>query len=196
MNSRDFYAAAQMRRHLYGSLLPYLIIYKHLSHNIFFNLILIVLHFQIFLNYFMLLRSVDSHLQSVVTLRSLLTQVNSHFTFTPSLIKETHSIKEHSIFTLHHMYSIHTTDNMTRSTSVIPDIQGKYFEDHLEEHHILSLFNSGVKIGDLLPKYQDLFPAIDLIVIQIGSNNCSTWDNETSILTKIQHFLLQIERKI
>ena len=142
----------------------------------------------------MLLRSINSHLQFVVTLRSLLTKVNSHCTFTPSLIKETHSIKEHSIFTLHHMYSIHTTDNMTRSTSVIADSQGKYLEDHLEEHLILSLFNSGDKIEDLLPKCQDLFPSFDLIIIQIGSNNCSSWDNETAILTKMQHLYEEINK--
>ena len=85
---------------------------------------------------------------------------------------------------------------MTRSTSVIADSQRKYFEDHLQEHHILSLFNYWDKIEDLLPKYQDLFPSFDLIIIQIGSNNCSSWDNETSILTKMQHLLLQIERKV
>ena len=142
----------------------------------------------------MLLRSINSHLQSVVTLRSLLAQVNSDFTFTPSLIKETNSIKEHLIFTLHHMYSMHTTDNMTISTSVIADGQGKYFEDHPEEHQILSVFNSGDRIEDLLPKYQDFFPSFDLIIIQIGSNNCSTWDNEISILTKMQHLYEEINR--
>ena len=53
---------------------------------------------------------------------------------------------------------MHTTDNMPSSTLATADVQGKYFEDHLEEHHILPLFNSGDKIEDLFPKYQDVIP--------------------------------------
>ena len=36
---------------------------------------------------------------------------------------------------------------------VLAESHGKFFEDHIEEHHILSLFNSGEKIEDLFHKY-------------------------------------------
>ena len=71
------------------------------------------------------------------------------------------------------------------TTLVIADSQGKYFEDHLEEHHILSLFNSGDKIEDL-SKYSDLFPSFNTITIQIGSNNCLIKEDTAIILTKMQ----------
>ena len=66
---------------------------------------------------------------------------------------------------------IHTSENMT--TLVLADSQGKYFGDHLEDHHILTLFSSGDKIEDLFEKYQDIIPSFDLIIIQIG-NKCDT----------------------
>ena len=77
---------------------------------------------------------------------------------------------------------MHTTDNMPNSTLVIADNQGKYFKDHLQKHHILSLFNSWGKIENLFPKYQDKIPSFDMITIQIGSNNCSSRDNEEYVL--------------
>ena len=84
---------------------------------------------------------------------------------------------------------IQPTDNMT--TLVIADSQGKYFEDHLEEHHILSLFNSSDKIEDL-SKYSDLFPSFNTIIIQIGSNNCLIKEDATIILTKMQQLYEEI----
>ena len=70
------------------------------------------------------------------------------------------------------------------STLVLADSQGKYFENILEEQHILTLFNSGDKREDLFPKYTDVVPSFNLIIIQIGSNN--SLDNEVTILTKMQ----------
>ena len=69
--------------------------------------------------------------------------------------------------------SVHAFANCLQSfTLVLADIQGKYFDDYIGEHHILSLFNSGDKIEDLFQKYQDKIPSFDLMIIQIGSNNC------------------------
>ena len=59
------------------------------------------------------------------------------------------------------------------------------------EHHTLSLFNSGDKIGDLLPKYKYIIPSFNLIIIQIGSNNCLR-KNEAVIPTKKQHLFEEI----
>ena len=70
------------------------------------------------------------------------------------------------------------------TTLVLADSQGKYFDNLLEEHHILTLFHSGDKIEDLFPKYKDVIPSFDLIIIQIGSNN--SLDNEVIILTEMQ----------
>ena len=81
------------------------------------------------------------------------------------------------------MPSKHSTDNMT--TLVLADSQGKYFDNLLEEHNILTLFNSGDKIEDLLPKYGNLIPAFSLVIIQIGSNNCPR-DDEATIMNKLQ----------
>ena len=57
------------------------------------------------------------------------------------------------------------------TTLVLADSQGKYFEVHLEEHHILSLFNSGNKVEDLFLKYQDVIPSFNNIIIQIGEEH-------------------------
>ena len=67
---------------------------------------------------------------------------------------------------------------------VLADSQGKYFDNLLEEPHILTLFNSGDKIEDLLPKYRDAIPSFNFIIIQIGSYNSQ--DDEVTILTKMQ----------
>ena len=77
------------------------------------------------------------------------------------------------------------------ATLVIADSQGNYFEDHLEEYHILSLFNSGDKIEDL-SKYSDLFPSFNTIIIQIGSNNCLIKKDAAIILTKMQQLYEKI----
>ena len=61
----------------------------------------------------------------------------------------------------YHMHFMCISDNMT--AMVLADRQGKYFEDHLEENHILSLFNSGHKIEDLLPMYADCIPPLIII---------------------------------
>ena len=91
--------------------------------------------------------------------------------------------------TRHHNHLIHTTDNMT--TLVLADSQGKYFKDHLEEHNILILFNSGDRIEDVFPKYGNLLPSFKLVIIQIGSNNCPK-DDETAVLEKMQHLFEEI----
>ena len=67
---------------------------------------------------------------------------------------------------------------------LLADSQGKYFDNLLEEHHILTLFNSGDKIEDLLPKHMEVIPSFNLIILQIGNNNSR--DNEVTILTKMQ----------
>ena len=48
----------------------------------------------------------------------------------------------------------------------------------------MTLFNSGDKIEDLLPKYMEVIPSFNLIILQIGNNNSR--DNEVTILTKMQ----------
>ena len=70
---------------------------------------------------------------------------------------------------------------------VLAGSQGKYFDNLLEEHHILTLFDSGDKIEDLLPQYRDVIPAFNFIIIQIGSNNSQ--DDEVTILTKCNNYL-------
>ena len=56
-------------------------------------------------------------------------------------------MKRARILDKHHNHLIHTTDNVT--SLFLADSQGKYFKDHLEEHHILTLFISGDKIEDI-----------------------------------------------
>ena len=90
----------------------------------------------------------------------------------------------------HQMLSRHCTDNM--ASLVLADSQGKYFDNILEEHHILTLFNSGDKIEDLLPKYRDVIPSFKFIIIQIGSNNSQ--DDEVTILTKMKQLFEEICR--
>ena len=63
----------------------------------------------------------------------------------------------------HQMLSRHWTDSM--ASLALADSQGKYFDSLLEEHHILTLFNSGDKIEDLLPKYRDVIPSFNFIII-------------------------------
>ena len=63
-------------------------------------------------------------------------------------------------------------------------LEGKHFENHLEEHHILSLFSSGNKVEDLCSKYKDLFPSFYLIITKIGTKYCSR-DEETTIMNEI-----------
>ena len=82
----------------------------------------------------------------------------------------------------HHLLSKHLTDNMT--TLLLADSQEIYFDNLLEEHHILTLFNSGDKIEDLLPKYMEIIPSFNHIIHQIGNNNSR--DNKVTILTKMQ----------
>ena len=76
------------------------------------------------------------------------------------------------------------------STSLLADSQGKYFDQFLEECHILTLFHSGNKVEDLFPKYSDVIPSFDQIIIQIGSNN--SLDPETTILNKMQQLYEEI----
>ena len=76
------------------------------------------------------------------------------------------------------------------STLLLADSQGKYFDQFLEEHHILTLFHSGDKVEDLFPKYSDVIPSFDQIIIQIGSNN--SLDPDTTILNKMQQLYEEI----
>ena len=77
---------------------------------------------------------------------------------------------------------------------VLADSQDQCFKDHLEEHHILPLFNSGDKIEDHFPKNQDVIPSFKLIIIQIGSNNCIVKDAAATIVTKMQQLYEDIIR--
>ena len=86
------------------------------------------------------------------------------------------------------MLSGYSTDNMT--TLVLADSQGKYFDNLPEKHHILTLFHSGDKKGDLFPKYKDVIPFFDCIIIQIGSNNSR--DDKVTISTSMQHLSEEI----
>ena len=88
----------------------------------------------------------------------------------------------------YHLHFMHTADSMPKSTLVIAYSQGEYFEDHLEEHHILSLFSSGDKMlySDTLsiplqptpdvPVYESSDVAPDLMLTTITSNykTCTT----------------------
>ena len=73
-------------------------------------------------------------------------------------------IKRAKISHWHYNHLIPTTDNMT--TLLLADSQGKYFEDHLEEHHILTLFNFGDRI-DILPKYGKFYQLSSLLLYSL-----------------------------
>ena len=77
------------------------------------------------------------------------------------------------------------------TTLVLADSQGKYFQDHLEDHNILTLFNSRDRIEDIFAKYGNLLPPFKLVIIQIGSNNCLK-DDETAVLEQMQHLFEEI----
>ena len=78
------------------------------------------------------------------------------------------------------------------STSLLADSQGKYFDQFLEECHILTLFHSGDKVEDLFPKYSDVIPSFDQIIIQIGSQN-SLDPGTTSLNNKMKMLQLYAE---
>ena len=88
---------------------------------------------------------------------------------------------------------MHTIDNVT--TLVFADRQGKYFNGHFEKHRILSLLNSGDKIEDLFPKYQDNILSFAIIIILTWSNNCSSWNKKGTMLTKMQQLFEEINRE-
>ena len=71
-----------------------------------------------------------------------------------------------------------------QSAVVIADSQGKYFDQYLEDHKILTSFNSDDKIEDL-HNYLDIIPSFRTVIIQIGSNNTPR-DDISTILMKMQ----------
>ena len=79
------------------------------------------------------------------------------------------------------MFSRHSTYNLI--TLVLADSQRKYFDTLLEEHCKLTLFHSGDKIEDLFPKYKDMIPSFDCIIVLIRNNYSR--DDEVIIMTKM-----------
>ena len=66
---------------------------------------------------------------------------------------------------------------------VFADSQGKYFDQYVEDHKILTLFNSHDKIEDL-HRYLEIIPSFRTVIIQIGSNNTAR-DEFSTILKKM-----------
>ena len=74
---------------------------------------------------------------------------------------------------------------MDLRTVVLVDSQGKYFEQHLEEHNILTLFHSGDRIKDL-HKYSDIIGFFKIFIIKIGSNDTCKDDTSTMLHRKVE----------
>ena len=53
---------------------------------------------------------------------------------------------------------------------VLGDSQRKYFENHLEKYHILTLDSSGDMIEDLFPKYGNVLPCFKKPFRKVGLN--------------------------
>ena len=60
----------------------------------------------------------------------------------------------------------------------------KYFKNLLE-HNILMQFNPGNKTDDLIPRYTYYIPPLDIVIIQIETNN--TKDRTPIMLHKVQN---------
>ena len=85
-------------------------------------------------------------------------------------------------------YTSNTMDQ--QSAVVLADNQGKYFDQSLEDHKILTLFNSGDKIKDL-HKNLDIIQSFRTVIIHIGNNN-NPKDDVSTILIKMQHLYGEI----
>ena len=87
------------------------------------------------------------------------------------------------MFTISYLVLFVVTSNdfqMDLSAVVLADSQGKYFDQYVEEHNILTLFHSGDRIKDLLKK-GNITGCFKIVIIQIRSKDTCNDDTSTML---------------